>query len=265
MELRARIIEGTDVWYDRYLQKNGKYVFHKTNNSVVALHASCDQKGFDALYAIGKQLWDAGMCSKFEIAAFDGSYGTWGQMFWKHRPDQYNFERNRYGGRFDQMIREEFQAYSSPDFQNDPMELKHLQEIQNRFWDKLTVTYTPAFFQDTIQNTILFENLEAVQAWLDGNGMAPSEDLPGFDHNGTWITNPFYEETGRFSVEPLSYYGIQKVTEYISLAKKQLSAEKNKHTPLDERISEINAHRSKDLFTNNSMKPIHQDEPDRYK
>ena len=265
MELRARIIEGTDVWYDRYLQKNGKYVFHKTDNTVVALHASCDQKGFDALYAIGKQLWNAEMCSKFEIAAFGGKGSNWGQMFWKHRPDQYNFERNPYGGRFDQMIQEEFKAYSSPDFQKDSLELNYLQDYQTRFWDKRTITYSPEFFLDTIQNTVLYENLEIVQAWLDHNGMASPEELPGFNHNGTWITNPFYEETGRFLVEPLSYYGVKEVTEYISEAKKQITAEKVKLTSLDERISEINTNRPNDPAANNSIKPPHQNEMDRYK
>jgi len=29
----------------------------------------------------------------------------------------------------------------------------------------------------------------------------------GFEHEGVWITNPFYEETGRFEVHPIKYYG----------------------------------------------------------
>ena len=28
-----------------------------------------------------------------------------------------------------------------------------------------------------------------------------------FEHEGVWITNRFYDETGRFEVEPLEYYG----------------------------------------------------------
>ncbi len=30
-----------------------------------------------------------------------------------------------------------------------------------------------------------------------------------FEHHGTLITNPFLDETGRFSVNPLEYYGIK--------------------------------------------------------
>jgi len=29
----------------------------------------------------------------------------------------------------------------------------------------------------------------------------------GFEHNGVWITDPFYDETGRFEVNPVEYYG----------------------------------------------------------
>jgi len=29
----------------------------------------------------------------------------------------------------------------------------------------------------------------------------------GFEHNGVWITDPFYDETGRFEVNPEEYYG----------------------------------------------------------
>ena len=30
----------------------------------------------------------------------------------------------------------------------------------------------------------------------------------GFEFEGTWITDPFMDETGRFEVNPKEYYGI---------------------------------------------------------
>ena len=32
--------------------------------------------------------------------------------------------------------------------------------------------------------------------------------MEGFLFNGIWITDPFMDETGRFSVDPKEYYGI---------------------------------------------------------
>ena len=29
-----------------------------------------------------------------------------------------------------------------------------------------------------------------------------------FEFNGIWITDPFMDETGRFSVDPVEYYGV---------------------------------------------------------
>ena len=119
MELRARVVEGQDAWFDRYLPQNGRSKFYETKNSVMSLWAPCNQKGFDALFEIGKQLHDADMCSKFEIAAFDGTNGEWGRMFWKRSLD--NFENNRYEGRFNEMTQEEFEKYSLLDYSTDAM------------------------------------------------------------------------------------------------------------------------------------------------
>lgn len=241
MELRARIIEGQDVWYSRHLPQSGKYVFYPTNNCVVGITASCDQKGFDALYAIGKQLWDAGMCSKFEIAAFDGSIASQGRIFWKCRPDQYNFEENRYTGRFDRVIREEYRAYSSPDFQNDALEMDFIQDYQRKFWDMVTVAYSVEYFQKVIENTILYESLKSVRCWLDAKGMDNTDGSPGFEYGGVRITNPFYDESLRFEVEPLSYYGIENMMGFIEQAKSRMHMDKACRDSLDAQIADAKA------------------------
>lgn len=134
MELRARIIEGTDVWFSQDF-KNGKYELVKTDNKDVCITAGClrPQDAFNALYDLGNFLWDSNLCSKYEIAAFEGD-----KMFWKHRPDQYNFERNKYRSCFDKIIKEEYAAFSSPDFQNDRLEMEYIQDYQKRFWDNKT-------------------------------------------------------------------------------------------------------------------------------
>lgn len=40
--------------------------------------------------------------------------------------------------------------------------------------------------------------------------MTLQEALQGFDFNGVWITDIYYDETGRFEVDPYSYYNIKK-------------------------------------------------------
>lgn len=35
-----------------------------------------------------------------------------------------------------------------------------------------------------------------------------NSNIDGFEHDGMWITNPYYDETGRFRVDPLKYYGL---------------------------------------------------------
>tara|TARA_R100000935_G_scaffold5188_1_gene11967 strand:- start:369 stop:488 length:120 start_codon:yes stop_codon:yes gene_type:complete len=32
----------------------------------------------------------------------------------------------------------------------------------------------------------------------------------GFLFNGVWITDPMLDETGRFTVDPFTYYGLEK-------------------------------------------------------
>lgn len=209
--LRARIIEGTDVWYLRHF-KNKKYHFKKINNDDMCIDDAYrkPQEAFNNLYNIGKVLWDADMCSKFEIAAFDEN----GQLFWKHRPDQYNFERNKYFNCFDEIIKEEYKSFSSPDFQNDKLEMDYLQDYQKRFWDR-HVLNDIGVFEQMIRDTQLYEDMKVSKAWLE---TAPQDDKPssiGFEHNGTWITNPFYDETLRFKVEPFSYYGMNNVLDFV--------------------------------------------------
>lgn len=36
-----------------------------------------------------------------------------------------------------------------------------------------------------------------------------NKDIEGFEFNSMWITDPYMDETGRFNVEPLDYYGIK--------------------------------------------------------
>lgn len=151
MELRARIIEGTDVWYSREF-KNGKYILVSARNEDICITAKClrPQDAFNALYDLGKFLWDANLCSKYEIAAFKGE-----KMFWKHRPDHYNFERNKYLSCFDKIIKEEYASFSSPDFQNDKLEIEYVQDHQKRFWDNKTTFCSVENFKPTARTTLI--------------------------------------------------------------------------------------------------------------
>ena len=37
----------------------------------------------------------------------------------------------------------------------------------------------------------------------------------GFEFNGTWITNPFYDETLRFEVDPVQHYGEENIKRFV--------------------------------------------------
>lgn len=207
-KLRARVIEGCDEWFDRNLQSNGKYNFVKTKNENLCLDAPYSQEGFNALFNVGKDLWDAGMCSKFEIAVFVD-----GRMFWKHRPDKYNFSDNPYFESFESMIKQEDLSFRSEDFQNDALELKYVEDYQKAFWDGRNVICTVEYFKQTVQDTALYDGLLYAKKVLD-SGVSLPEHL-GFRHNDTWIVNPFFDETLRFDVEPLSYYGVDNVRQFV--------------------------------------------------
>lgn len=139
MDLRARIIEGTDVWYSREF-KNGKYILVSTRNEDICITAKClrPQDAFNALYDLGKFLWDANLCSKYEIAAFEGK-----KMFWKHRPDYYNFK----------------------------LELEYVQDYQKRFWDNKTTFCSVETFKPTVRTTLMLSD-----ASLDDKIVAATAD-----------------------------------------------------------------------------------------
>lgn len=231
--LRARIIEGADVWYCRSFEKDG-YKFFKTDNDVVCIDAPCDQKGFNALYKIGKMLWDSDRCSKFEIVAFDS-----GKLFWVYRPDMYNFERNRYANCFDKSIGDIHKLFVSDKFQNDKVQMDYLRDYKNRFWRNKTVIYSVGHFEKTIKDTQLKEDLDQLHQYFDKTDEAP--EGVGFVHNGTRITNPLYDETLRFQVEPLSYYGVDNVTNYIEQFVKKLEIKGLEQDSLAEKISSARA------------------------
>lgn len=235
MYLRARVIEGTDVWHER----GSKGAFNAISNDVLCIEAPCNQKGFDALYNVGKMLWDKDMCSKFEIAAFCG-----GELFWKTRPDQWNFEHGRYDGWFDSMIAEELQSFQSEDFQCDELELGYLQGYQDKFWKGRHEVCSVEAFLSLVKNTQLCEDLKYVRDWVDKmEAEVPLDVLSnmsfvprecGFSFNGQWIVNPFYSETLRFGVEPLKHYGEENIKGYLERMKKMILGQE--HLPLGKQI-----------------------------
>lgn len=258
--LMARVIEGTDNWY-KYDYKYGlkKFAFSEIKNESLAIGSQCTQKGYDTLYSIGKLLWDNGMCTKFEIAAFDGD-----NLFWKTRPDQLNFEQNRYEGCFDSMIEEEYRSYSSEDFQKDKLEMDYIIDYQNRFWSNKNNHFGPDAFGLLLKDTKLHEDLTIVHKWLNSIADPELDETLrncGFKYRGQFIVNPFYDETLRFEVDPLSYYGMNNVKGYLQKAKelivKQNQPSKQSHIntapSLDALIS--NAKAISDRGAHNSPNP----------
>lgn len=246
--LKARVIEGVDRWFNLCLDQKGKYVFLDHDNDEVCVFAPCNQNGFNKLYDIGKMLWDKNICSKFEIAAFDGD-----ELFWKTRPDQWNLDKNRYKSRFENMISEEYQSFKSDDFQNDKFELDYIRNYQKRFWEEKVHSFDVNAFKSLINNTLLYEDFKVVRDWVDKKeGEVPLDVLSdmsfipkecGFKHNGHWIVNPFYDETLRFGVEPFSYYGKENVRGYVQRMKQTVLKK-----PLSKQIA--SAEQKKLLFDN---------------
>lgn len=216
--LMARVIEGTDKWYTYgYKYRLKDFDFSEITNDSLAIGSQCNQKGYDALFNIGKILWENGMCTKFEIAAFDDD-----NLFWKTRPDKWNFEKGNYEGWFDSMIEEEYRSYSSEDFQNDKIETEYIIDYQNKFWTNKDKHFGTEAFVLLLNDTKLHEDLTTVRQWVDSIVDLESDDMIrscGFKYRGQFIVNPFYDETLRFEVDPISYYGMNNTKEYLRKAK----------------------------------------------
>jgi len=112
MKLFARVIEGKQEWEGAVFQ------------------AECSQDGYNVLWERGKELWDAGKLSKYEIGSFTDSY----QLFWGDRPDMMNFEKNRLKDDFEECLKEEYESYQSDDFQNDVLEMEYLLKRQDSWF-----------------------------------------------------------------------------------------------------------------------------------
>ena len=89
----------------------------------------CSQEGFNWLYAQGKKMWDDGNLSKFEIAIFDEN----NMPFLQYRPDKYNFEKNRYEHKFEEIVSEEYEATHHEEFLRDTLEMDWLKQNQ-KLW-----------------------------------------------------------------------------------------------------------------------------------
>lgn len=114
MKLFARIIEGSPE--DKIFQ------------------AECTQEGYNKLWNIGKELWDYGDVSKYEIGVFTDSL----QLFWSIRPDKWNFEKNRHKNCFIEYAEEELKSFLSPDFQSDTLEMDYAKKKQALWMDNPT-------------------------------------------------------------------------------------------------------------------------------
>lgn len=86
------------------------------------------------------------------------------------------------------------------------------------------------------EHSDLVERLDEVKVWFDGIGENVPEGL-GFEHSGTWINNPFYDESLRFNVEPFAYYGVENMTTYLQQAENFI--EHSYEQKIDEAIHEL--------------------------
>lgn len=66
------------------------------------------------------------------------------------------------------------------------------------------------------------ESLAAVRAWLDSFAEIDMNSNVGFDWYGQWIVYPFTDETRRFEVNPIAYYGAENINTFIAKAKKAM-------------------------------------------
>ncbi len=258
--LMARIIEGTDKWYSYgYKQGIGNFDFSEVKNEDLTIRAACNQTGFNKLYDLGKALWNAGKCTKFEIAAFDDYH-----LFWKTRPDKSNFAQNKYNDCFNRMIDEELKSFRSDDFQNDKLEMAYVKEYQQKFWprSKTERAYGTEAFKFLLNDTRLYEDLAAVRNWIEtkekesmNSDMSFIPREHGFESRGQFILNPFFDETLRFPVEPISYYGTKNMNQFLSGLKKHIAAETQKHIPLDDKLQVAQKHKDSLSLTHTQNNP----------
>lgn len=236
--LKARIIEGTDEWFEKRALENNEFDRVIWKNSDLAIRTPCNQEGFNALFNIGKALWEKDMCSKFEIAAFDS-----GKLFWKYRPDQWNFERNRYVSTFEKMIEEEHGSFISDDFQNDQLEMDYLKNYQDHFWRGQKCIVSVDCFEEILKETVLQADLEIARVWATQGDLRERLSLReldgiGFEFKGFQIINPFFDETNRFEVEPISYYGEENMTGFIEQVKQKIEEGKTERASLADKIAD---------------------------
>lgn len=107
MKLFARVIEG--------------------NLEGEVYQATSGQVGYNEAWKKGKELWDAGEISKYEIGVFTDE----DRLFWSLRPDKINFEENILRDCFVECAKEELESFLSEDFQKDTLEMGYALEKQH--------------------------------------------------------------------------------------------------------------------------------------
>lgn len=99
---------------------------------------------------------------------------------------------------------------------------------------------------DLVERNSLYDDLNFVRDWIDKKeAEVPLDVLSdmsfiskecGFSYNGQWIVNPFYDETLRFGVEPLTYYGEENIKGYVKKMKQMIAGQERE--PLANQIGD---------------------------
>lgn len=111
--------------------------------------------------------------------------------------------------------------------------------------------------RDENDNNICQSHIDDVQACLESfdrlaeakqileDGFIVPENI-GFEHNGQWIQNPFYDETLRFKLSnPYEYYGVENVKDFLGRLLSE-ATECDKKMCIEETLADA-AERSRDM------------------
>ena len=167
MKLFARVIEG--------------------NQEDMIFQAACSQDGYNELWNKGREMWDAGELSKYEIGVFTDDL----QLFWSIRPDKLNFESNRHMNCFMEYAKEEFESFISPDFQNDPLEMEFVKSRQNIWLDNpkfMEKAQVKRVLEDaaTVSINLLFRGSGLENNTVDNIQIYTKGDLKGYIEGIVW-------------------------------------------------------------------------------
>ena len=72
-----------------------------------------------------------------------------------------------------------------------------------------------------MQNKTLLKRMQAANIWIELNDIDYDSKI-GFEWYGQWIVNPWIDDTARFDVNPIEYYGEENVLIFLEKFEREM-------------------------------------------